>query len=167
MTIYSFCTPEWFDANAKNYKEKKELQKPLKIFSKKMAYRIKADSSWGLEEDLFFCTFFVSGELTNFSLMTEDEAFKESDFVLSAIPQTWKNLLTGKSKFPSEFVRMKIKLEKGGKLQMMSIAPFSGPVVEMLSQIACKFPDEMSAQELEEYRSTMIKLQDELKSKTV
>jgi len=56
-----------------------------------MAYRVKADPSMGFDEDLLFCTFFNSGELTKISLLTKDEAFNESDFLLTATPQTWKN----------------------------------------------------------------------------
>jgi len=73
-----------------------------------------------------------------------------------------EKLLTNESNFALEFSKLKIKLEKGGKLQMLSIAPYSRHVVNLLSQVKCQFPDEMSVQELDEYRSNIKKLKSEV-----
>ena len=57
------------------------------------------------------------------------------------------------SKFLTEFILGKIKLEKGNKVTILGLAPHAPTLVEALTQVEIQFPDEMSPNELAEYKS--------------
>ena len=79
----------------------------------------------------------------------------EADFILSATPQEWKKLLRKENKFVTDFMLGRIKLEHGSKVAVLSLAPHSHTVIDALTQVEIQFPDEMSEQELIDYRSHM------------
>jgi hypothetical protein len=67
----------------------------------------------------------------------------------------WKNILTKKSKFVTDFMLGKIKLDHGSKVGVLGIAPHSNTLVDSLTQVELLWPDEMTAAEVEKYRANM------------
>ena len=120
-----------------------------------MCYRVKAESAWGIDQDIIFGMFIDKGELTQIAFFSEEEALKEAEYVISATPQEWKKLLRKQSKFVTDFLLGKIKLEHGSKVGVLGVAPHANTVVDLLTQVDLQFPDEMSAEELAQYRSQM------------
>ena len=118
-----------------------------------MCYRVKAEPAWGIEKDIIFGMFVENGVLTQMDFFTEEQALDQAEYILSATPQEWKKILRRKSKFVTEFVLGKIKLEHGSKVGVLAVAPHANTVVESLTQVELQFPDEMSAEELAKYRS--------------
>ena len=88
--------------------------------------------------------------------MSEDDAKKEADYILAATPQEWKKIIRKDSKFVTDFMLGKIKLEHGSAVGVLGIAPYSNTMVEVLTQLDLQFPDEMSSEELEEYRDYIV-----------
>ena len=56
----------------------------------------------------------------------------------------------------------KITLEQGSKVGILGVAPHSNTFVDALTQKELLFPDEMSPDELEEYRAYMKSFRAEL-----
>ena len=67
----------------------------------------------------------------------------------------WKSILTKKRKFVTDFMLGKIKLEHGSKIGILSIAPHANTLVDAMTQVPLRFPDEMSPDEVKKYRAHM------------
>jgi hypothetical protein len=123
---------------------------------------IKANPAWGIDEDITFCAFVNQGELQELAFFSEEGAKKEADFLLAATPQEWKKILRKESKFVTDFMLGKITLEQGSKVGVLGIAPHANTFVDALTQVELQFPDEMSDEELADYRSLMQAFRSEL-----
>jgi hypothetical protein len=153
MTVCQYCTPEWLEESAKSYRSNPSFQEKLKKLTAKMCYRVKAEPAWGIDRDIIFGMFIDQGELTKMGFFTEEDAIKEAQYLISATPQEWKKILRKQSKFVTDFMLGKIKLEHGSKVGVLAVAPHANTVVDALTQVQLQFPDEMSADELAGYRS--------------
>ena len=162
MIKYRYCTPEWLEDSAKIYRATPAFEEKLKKVSWKLCFRVKAEPAWGIEEDIIFGAFFDKGQLTRIGFFTEEEALRESDFLLAATPQEWKSLLTKKTKFTADFMSGKVELEHGDKVKVVMIAPYANTIVESLTPFEIQYPDEMSEQELNEYRNYLVKFRTKL-----
>jgi hypothetical protein len=118
-----------------------------------MCYRVKAEPAWGIDKDIIFGMFVDKGALTKIGFFSEEDAFKEAEYIIAATPQEWKKILRKQSKFITDFMLGKIKLEHGSKVGVLGVAPHANTVVDLLTQVDLQFPDEMSAEELAAYRS--------------
>ncbi len=155
MTTYQYCTPEWLEESARTYAANPKFKKGLERLTVKTCFRVKADPAWGIEKDIIFGAFVDKGDLTQAAFLSEEEAKKQADYILAATPQEWKKILRKQSKFVADFMLGKIALEQGSKVGVMGIAPYSGILVDVLTQIPLQFPDEMSPDELAHYREHM------------
>jgi hypothetical protein len=153
MEKVRYCTPEWLEENMKRYSADPKFQESLKTFTHKLVFRVKADSSWGIVNDILFCAFLEQGKMTRLGFLTEAEALKEASFVLSATPQEWKKILRKESKFATDFMLGKITLEYGDKAKVFAIAPHADKLVKAITQVEILFPDEMTPAELAAYVS--------------
>ena len=155
MATIQYCTPQWLEESAKLYQANPELQEKLKKLSAKMCYRVKAEPEWGIDKDIIFGAFFEEGRLTRLEFFKEEDVTTEAEYLMAATPQVWKKILRKERKFITDFMLGKIKLEHGSKVGVLGVAPHANNVVDSLTQIEVQFPDEMSAEELSEYRSKM------------
>jgi hypothetical protein len=162
MMSVRYATPEWLSKSAGLYEADPAFERKLKKVSSKLSFRITAKPDWGIDRDLLFCAFITWGKLERLEFIAEDEAKRESDFILSAPPDEWKRLLTKESKFVTEFMLGKIPLEQGSRVGILAIAPHSTTLVDALTQMEIQFPDEMSAAELAKYRDDMQQFREEL-----
>jgi hypothetical protein len=156
MAKIQYCTPEWLEETGRIYASRPEYKEKFKKLSAKMCYRVKAEPEWGIDKDIIFGSFFHQGELTKLEFFSEEEARKESDYILAATPQEWKRILRKEGKFVGDFLLGKIKLELGSKVGVLGIAPHSGNLVDWLTQVDLQFPDEMSAEERAQYRQKLV-----------
>ena len=154
MKTHYYCTPEWLKESHDLYQSNPEAKQKLKKLTANMAYRVKAEPSWGIDKDVYFCVFFNAGELNKLELVSKDAA-ENAEYLLTATPQTWKSVLTKNSKFISDFMLGKIKLEKGSKVGVLSIAPHANNVLDALTPMKLVYPDELSHEDLEQYRTNM------------
>ena len=162
MTTFYYCTPEWLEESVRLYRLNTEAQEKLKKLSGKVVYRVTAEPLWGIEKDIFFCLFFENGELLRLELMSEEEGKKEAEFLIAATPQTWKKILRKEKKFITDFMLGNIKLEMGSKVGVLSVAPHANNLVELLTACKLAFPDELSPDELDQYRANMNSFRKEL-----
>jgi hypothetical protein len=114
---------------------------------------VKAEPAWGIDKDIIFGMFVDKGELTKIAFFSEEDAFKQAEYIIAATPQEWKKILLKQSKFITDFMLGKIKLEHGSKVGVLGVAPHANTVVDLLTQVDLQFPDEMSAEELAAYRT--------------
>ena len=75
--------------------------------------------------------------------------------MIGATPQVWKKILRKERKFLTDFMLGSIRLEQGSKVGVLGLAPHANNIVDILTQIELQFPDELSAEELAEYRLQM------------
>lgn len=153
MEIIRYCTPEWLQENARCYPMNPRFQQELAKLTLKICFRIKAEPAWGIEKDILFGAFLDKGQLTKLTFISEEEAKKEAEFIMAATPQEWKKILRKENKFLTDFMLGKIALEQGSRLGVIGIAPHSNTFVDVLTQFSLHFPDEMSPEELDSYRT--------------
>lgn len=162
MTTCNYCTPEWFEESARIYRSTPKLQKELEKVTSKVFYRITAEPSWGIERDFIFGAIVNKGELQALSFFSEEDAKETADFIMSAPPQEWKKILRKENKFLTDFMLGKIALEQGSKVGVLGLAPYANAFIDALTQVELQFQDEMTPEELEEYRSYSKKFSTEL-----
>ncbi|MGD8230293.1 MAG: hypothetical protein PVI20_21165 [Desulfobacteraceae bacterium] len=155
MTVYQYCTPEWLEELESVYRSDSKYEEQFKKLSMVLCFRVQAEPSWGIEKDIIFGVILDAGKLTKIGFFSEEDAKREATFILAAIPQNWKNLLRKKTKFVTEFMLGKIKLEQGSKVAIIRLAPLSDKLIEFMTQHEIQFPDEMSSEELATYRAHM------------
>jgi hypothetical protein len=152
MTTCRYCTPEWLEESSRIYRSAPGLEEKLKKLSAKICFRIKAEPAWGIDKDIIFGTFIEEGRMTKMAFFGEEDAKKEADYIMAATPQEWKKILRKESKFLTDFMLGKIKLEKGNKVTVLGLAPYAPTVIDALTRVQIQFPDEMSPEELTGYR---------------
>jgi putative sterol carrier protein len=162
MTIYQYCTPEWLAESVIRYQENPKFKSSLQKLTIKMAFRITADPALGIDQDIIFAAYVDQGELTKLAFISEAEAEKGADYILVATPQQWTKLLRKESMFAGDVLSGKIGIEKGSKPGIIRIAPHSTTFVNALTQVELQFPDEMSAEELTQYRDRINEFRAEL-----
>lgn len=162
MTTYRYCTPEWLEESARLYRETPALQKELQKVTTKVFYRVKAESAWGIEKDIIFGAVVNQGDLQELAFFSETVSEIRAEFIMTATPQEWKKILRKEKKFLTEFMLGKITLEKGSKVGVLSLAPHANAFINALTQFELQFPDEMSVEELEKFRSYVTNFRAEL-----
>ena len=147
-----YCTPEWLEESARIYRATPRFQETLKRVSVRVFYRITAESSWGIDLDFIFGAVVTQGVLNDLRFFSKDETKEKAEFVMAASPQEWKLILRKEHKFLTDFMLGKIKLEFGSKVGVLGIAPYADTFIDALTQVNLQFQDEMSPQQLNEYR---------------
>ena len=147
-----YCTPEWLEESARIYRATPRLQEALKKVTSRVCYRISAEPAWGIDRDFVFGAFVTEGVLDELRFFSESEVKEKAEFVMGATPQVWKLILRKEHKFLTDFTLGKIKLEQGSKVGVFGLAPYANGFIDALTQVNLKFQDELSPQQLEEYR---------------
>ena len=155
MDTIRYCTPQWLKECKKRYDENTSLQARLKKISRKMVFLVKADPAWGIDKDIYFCSFFDAGKLLKLELISPQTAAEEADYILEATPQEWVDILRKKTKFIARFMMQEIKLPQGEKVDVLSLAPYANDLVDVLALPELQYPDEMTPEQLEAYRTDM------------
>ena len=155
MTVYNYCSPEWLEESFNRYSQNDELKQKLKKLSAKMCFKDTADPASGLDEDIIFAAFIDEGNLTRLSFISEGEAKNESDYILMADPLEWSQILRNQFKFIARFMMQKIKLDHGEKVDVLKLGPYANDLVAVLNQTDVRYPDEMSAEEIEAFRENL------------
>ena len=150
-----YCTPEWLEAFAQGYRNNPKFEKELKKLTTTVYFKVLAEPKWGIDQDILFGAALESGKLARVEFISAEDAKKVGDFILSATPMEWKSILTKKTKFVTDFMLGKIKLDHGSKVGILAIAPHSNTLVDAMTQAELRFPDDMSADEVEKYRAHM------------
>ena len=156
MTVYQYCTPEWLEESARRYEADPRFQKEFAGITPKPTkyiFRVKAEPTWGIDQDLLFGAVVEHGKLLKLGFFNEEDAKKEVNFILSATPQEWKRLLRKQTKFISVVMLKKVTMEYGDFAGLLKIAPHGDAFVDALTQVTLQFPDEMSADELEQFKA--------------
>jgi hypothetical protein len=147
-----YCTPEWLDESARIYREKPQYQETLKRVSTRIFYRVTAEAEWGIDSDFIFGADVTKGVLNDLRFFSEDEAKEKAEFVMAASPQEWKLILRKEHKFLTDFMLGKIRLEQGSKVGVLGLAPYADTFIDALTQVKLIFQDELSPQQLKDYR---------------
>jgi putative sterol carrier protein len=162
MTTVRYCTPEWLEASATGYEENPKFKQEFAKLNVRLCFRIKAEPAWGIEEAIIFAGYVNKGKLEKLAFVDEEEAKRDAEFLLAATPQEWKKLLRKDTKFVTEFMLGRIVLEQGSRVGILQVAPYSNTFVEALTPVDLQFPDEMSPEELAEYRTYVEQFRQEL-----
>lgn len=149
---YIYCTPEWLEESARVYRAVPRYQEALKRVSTRIFYRITAESEWGIDKDFIFGADVTKGVLNDLRFYSEDEAKEKAEFIMAASPQEWKLVLRKEHKFLTDFMLNKIRLEQGSKVGVIGLAPYADVFIDAVTQVKLIFQDELSPQQLNEYR---------------
>ncbi len=155
MTAVRYCTPEWLETTGRLAEANPKFAKAFEKLAVKVCFRVKADKTWGIDADVIFGGFVNKGKLDRLAFFSEEEARQAADYILVATPQEWKKILRKQNKFVTDFMMGRIRLEHGSPAGILGLAPHSDALVDALTQTELQFPDEMSPDELAQYRSHM------------
>ncbi|MFH0788238.1 MAG: hypothetical protein V2B13_11575 [Pseudomonadota bacterium] len=153
MAEFIYPSPEWLAESTNRYGA--DFEKKLKKLSGYYVYRIKAEPSWGLDKDLMMCSVLENGKLLRLEHCSEEDAKRDADFILAAEVKTWKQILRKLDKFVGAFLGKRIKLEKGNAEKALGLAPYANILVDSLTQVDLKFPDELDAPALENFKTSL------------
>ena len=147
-----YCTPEWLEESGRLYQETPRLQEMMKRLSVSVFFRIYAEPEWGIDADFVFGGTITKGNLSGLRFYSENEVKEKAELVLSTSPQQWKLLLRKEHKFITDFMKGKIKLEKGTIPGVLAVAPYADAFISALTQVNLIFQDEMTAEERMKFR---------------
>ena len=153
MEKVRYCTPEWLEACAKAYRSSPKFEEALKKLSTMICYRVRSAPEWGIDDDLVFGAAVDKGVLLEIGFFSEADAKERADFIMAATPQQWKRLLVKEGKFVADLMTGKVVLEQGSKVGAIGLAPYADSFIAALTQVPLVFQDEMSAEEVEAYRT--------------
>jgi hypothetical protein len=153
MAVYRYPTPEWLEESAKQYRSNPKFQHALEKVTTRIFFLVRAEPEWGLEQDIIFGAITEKGQLLELKFYSSQETREKADFLLGATPQGWKKILRKENKFLTDFMLGKITLEQGSKVGVLGLAPYAGIFIDAITQVELKFPDELEAAELAEFRS--------------
>ena len=164
MDSVRYCTTEWLEGCFRLFPCQPRFEQELKKLSVSLAFRVLAEPEWAIEKDVIFGGKVENGRLLTLDFLSEGTAKRESEFIMAAPPKIWKKVLRKEDKFLTDFMLGKITLEQGSKVGVLAIAPHANTFVDVLTQIPLLFPDEMTSEEVETYRSDLNKLGQKLSS---
>lgn len=147
-----YCTPEWLEESARIYRSKPSAQEAMKRLSTKVHFRITAEPAWGIEADFVFGGVITKGALDELRFYSEDEVKNKGELVMVATPQEWKIILRKEHKFLTDFMLGKVKVDKGPITAALALAPYADSFIDALTQVNLIFQDELTPQQLREYR---------------
>lgn len=157
-----YCTPEWLEESARIYRATPGFEEALKKLTASVCYRVKAEPDWGMDSDLIFGLMVTAGVLNDLRFFSEDEAREKAEFVMAATPQEWKLILRKEHKFITDFTLGKVKLEQGSKVGVFKVAPYANTIIDVLTQVNLQFQDELSPQQIDEYREYAVQFRSRL-----
>ena len=163
MSVVRYCTPEWLRVSAESYRANPRFEQGLAKLTLKIFFNIKAETAWGIDRDIIFGALVKQGALEELAFFSEEDAKKEADFILAATPQEWKKILRKENKFVGDFVLGRITLQHGSKVGVLGIAHHADTFVDALTQVDLQFPDEMTPDELDRFRSHVVEFRRELR----
>lgn len=161
MAVFQFCTPEWLEKLQKTYNSDPGNERFFKGVTASLCYKVLAEPEGGIEEDIIFGHEVFEGKLLWSKFVTEEEA-KKCTFVFSAPPNTWKKLLRKEGEFMIEMVLGDLRQEHGDKSALIGLLPYVDPLLEFMAKVELQFPDEMSPDELERYKTHMKEFREKL-----
>jgi len=155
MSEIRYCTPEWLEQSKQRYDATPAFQEQLSKITSKLFFRITAEPSWGIGEDILFGAIVEEGRLLELRFYNEEEAKSIADYIMTASPQKWKKILRKEQKFLTEFMLGKVALEHGSKVGVLGLAPYAPTLIDALTQFTLQYPDDMTAAELHAYKSDL------------
>lgn len=153
MAEYIYPGPEWLAESLKLYGS--EFEGKLKSLSGHFCFRIREDSTFGIEKDVYLAMVMAAGKLERLEIYSEEDAKNEADFILAATPPVWKRILLKLDKFVGAFMGGRIKLEKGDTVGALALGPHANTLVDVITQVDLKFGDDLSSDELAEFKSSL------------
>jgi len=157
-----YCTPEWLEESTRTYRATPRFQEALKRVTTHICYRVNAEPSWGIDSDFIFGAIVTAGVLNDLRFFSEVEAKEKAEFIMAATPQEWKMILRKEHKFLTDFTLGKIKLDQGSKVGVFKLAPYADTFIDALTQVNLQFQDELSPQQLDEYRQYALQFRSRL-----
>jgi len=150
---YIYCTPEWLEESARIYRSTPRFHEAMKKLSARVFFRVNADPEWGIDSDLIFGGVINKGVLDDLGFFSEDETKAKAEVIMAASPQEWKLLLRKEHKFITDVMLGKIKLEKGSIANVWAVTPYADTFIDAITQVNLLFQDELTPQQLNEYRT--------------
>ena len=153
MAAVRYCTPEWLEESARIYRSSPEIQNELRKLTTKIFFRIQAEPAWGIDPDIYFGAVVEAGALRELGFVSAEAAKQTSDFIMGATAPEWKRVLRKETKVITELMLRKIVLEKGSMASALQLMPYAPAFIDSLTKVELRFPDEMAAEELEQYKA--------------
>ncbi len=148
---YIMGTPEWVATFEKKIKADDKYKKLAKKWEGSVVIHILAKPDLGLEEDLYLYLDLWHGDCRFVRLVPREVGVK-GNYVLTGEFERWKSVMKGDLDPIKGLMQGKIKL-KGSLTTMVRYVKAASRLVSIATEIDTKFPDELDAEELEEFKN--------------
>jgi len=156
---YVMGTPEWVDTYEKTVQEDAAYREAAKTWEGPVVIHILAKPEVGLDNDLFLFMDLWHGDCRSMRLVPK-EIGEAGDFVITGEYDEWKLVMEEELDPVKGMLQGKLKLT-GDLSTVLRAAQSAGRLASLVGTLNTKFPDDMSASELDSYKSSFNEIRTE------
>ncbi len=148
---YIMGTPEWVATFEKNVQEDEEYRQVASDWEGSVVIHILAKPDLGIEEDLYLFMDLWHGDCRSVRLVPKDVG-ENGDYVLTGEYERWKSVMKAELDPIKGLMQGKLKL-RGDLSTIVRYVKASARLVSLSAEIDTVFPDELSPEDLESFKS--------------
>jgi putative sterol carrier protein len=148
---FMIATPEWLEVYEKNLQTDSVFQKAGKGWEGSVVIKILAEPEIGLDDDLFLFLDLWNGECRSIRIVPADVG-ENATFVLTGAYDKWKSVILKETDPVKGLMQGKLKL-KGDIKTLIGYVKAAVRIVELAPE--CRYPDVLTASEIEDFRAWM------------
>ncbi|MHB8781719.1 MAG: SCP2 sterol-binding domain-containing protein [Candidatus Geothermincolia bacterium] len=150
---YWMGTPEWLMSYEKIVQGDAAYKEAAKTWEGSVVIHILAKPELGIDSDLYLYMDLWHGDC-NWMRLVPPEKGSAGDFVITGDFERWKSVMAKELDPVKGMMQGKLKL-KGDLPTIVRAVRAAQRLVELVGEIPTKFPDEVGADELAEFKSTV------------
>ncbi len=158
-TPYMLATPEWISVLEKNVQNDEAYKEAGKTWEGSITIHFKANPEVGIDRDVHLLMDLWHGDCRSMRLVPP-KVGQAGAYVITGEYDKWKGVMNGEIDTVKGMMQGKLKL-KGDMATVVRQVAAAKRMVELVGTVDTKFPDEMSAEECEEYRGLFNVLNEE------
>lgn len=157
---FMIATPEWGVLVEDAINQDAKYAKLGKGWQEGIVLRIQAKPEIGLEEDLNILLDLYEGKCRS-ARPVPKEVSDQAPFIMVGPYEIWKSIVSMEQEALKLVVKGDLKME-GELTKMLRYVGAAKRLTEVAASVDCRFPDELSPEELEEFKVTIKELRGEL-----
>jgi putative sterol carrier protein len=157
---YMLGTPEWVYKYKQVINKDKEYKKVGKAWDTVMAMGIGAKPEYGVYEDLHLKLCLSAGECTEAKLVPI-EAADEAPYFMSGAYELWQSIVRGEKEALKATIQGEMTL-RGDLAKVMKYVGAAKRLGQLAGSFEAKWPEDLSPEELEEYKTDFNELRAQL-----
>ena len=157
---YIYFTPEWVAVYEKTIQEDDAYKEAAKTWEGSVVLHATAEPELGFDDDLYIYMDLWHGEC-RWAKIIPKEAGEAADFVITGSLERWMQVARKQLDVIKGMMQGKLKL-KGDLPTIVRAVKASARLVDLSADVGGTFPDELSAEQLEELRGQLNPLREKI-----